>query len=95
VSSNACCFCRRLAKAEEIEARLWICPRCAGRSRALFSSGYSGGSAGGWGRLYLIRDDGKTVDLGHYFDWSADPKTVLRDHADKLNRSLDKLAAGL
>ena len=95
MSSSACCFCRKLADTDEVGDGAMICPRCAGRTRALGSSRYSGGVAGGWGRLYLARDDGKIVELGRYIDWPQDPGEIIRVKADKINRSLAKIAAGL
>jgi hypothetical protein len=95
MSSHGCCFCRKLADTDEVGDGATICSRCAGRVQALCSSRYSGGVAGGWGRLYLARDDGKIVELGRYIDWSQDPGPLLRDKCDKINRSLRKVAAGL
>jgi hypothetical protein len=89
MDSQGCCFCRRIANTDEIDAGLWICPGCARRSHAAFDT-YGSGSAG---RLRLIRDDGRSVDIETYMNWIGDLAAALRAKARKIDRWLIEIAA--
>ena len=67
MSSQACCFCRKLAGADEIDRNLFICPRCA--ARATVSCPASADASAG--RVVLWRDDGRSVSVATFVGWTA------------------------
>lgn len=84
---RGCCFCRRIADADEIDMGLFICPRCARRSEA--GSSFYGRS----GSLFLTRDDGKTVEVETYMNWDEGLDRALKAKVRRLDRGLAEIAA--
>jgi hypothetical protein len=92
LSSQACCFCRKLAGADEIDRNLFICPRCAGRATVSCSS-YASASAG---KIVLWRDDGRSVVVTTFANWTVNGSllSVLAGKRATLEGYLRKIAQG-